>query len=556
MDDRSYDYVVVGTGAGGSIVAHQLAKAGLDVLSVEQGERLPEDYFTTRNPPGARKDWGIRPNSSFPGNPRDAIFNHELFADAETRSSSRSAERSFLSYQVMAVGGLQNLWNGVSVRFAPQDFGGWPIGYADLAEHYEATEKLITVCGTRDNIPGLPDGCYVPAKPLREADRIIVDAVEAMKRPDTYVIANRKAIETRTGRANACANIGICTSGCTAAAVYNFPTRLLPEIENLPNYSLVTGLKAIRLERRPGGAEIEALICRDTASGEEVRIRGRRFILAAGAIETPRLLFNSRDDASPNGLANSSGAVGRYLQDNAKVALSTALLKLWGKPAANDIGFGDRLIILSKDTLSDGSEFSFCGHMIHTVIDTPYYLEGLQAAPAALRPWLARKLFNSYVTMAMFAPGDPDPGNRLTPSADRDRFGVPQVDIAYRYSARTLEMLERIERFIRKALRRASGTLLYGAPDRPGTGIHYAGTCRMSALPQDGVVDRNLRTHDHSNLYICDGSALPTLPDKHLTLTIMTLANRLAHHLIAENAGRSTVAPPEIRVQDVQRVSA
>lgn len=536
LEDRLYDYIVVGTGAGGGIVAHRLAKAGLDVLSVEQGPRLAPDYFTDGNPPGARKDWGIRSYSSFPGNPRDAIFSHELFADAETRSSSRSSERSFLSYQVMAVGGLQNLWNGVSVRFAPQDFGGWPISYADLAEDYAATEQLITVCGTEEGIADLPDGRYIPPKPLRPADRLVVEAIDGMNRPGTHVIPNRKAIETRTGRPNACVSTGICTSGCMVDAVYKFPTRLLPEIEALPNYRLATGLKAVRLERAPDGMEIVALVCRDTASGEEVRIRGRHFILAAGAIETPRLLFNSADAAMPNGLANSSGALGRYLQDNAKVALSTALWKLWGKPAAPDIGYGDLLIILSKDTLPDGSEFSFCGHAIHTVIDTPYYLEGLQSVPAALRPWLARKLFNSYVTMALFAPGDPDPDNRLIRSADRDRFGVPQVDIAYRYSERTLAMLERIEAFIRTALRRASGTLLYGAPDRPGTGIHYAGTCRMAARPQDGVVDAGLRSHDHPNLFVCDGSVLPTLPDKHLTLTIMALAHRLAGRLVGAKA--------------------
>lgn len=536
LEDRVYGHVVVGTGAGGGIVAHQLAKAGLDVLSVEQGPRLAGNYFTEQNPPGARKDWGIRSYSSFPGNPRDAIFNHELFADAQTRSTSRSSERAFLSYQVMAVGGLQNLWNGVSVRFAPQDFGGWPISYANLAEDYAAVEELITVCGTQEGIAGLPDGRYIPPKPLRPADRLVIDAINGMNRPGTYVIPNRKAIETRAGRPNACVSTGICTSGCMANAVYKFPTRLLPEIENLPNYRLATGLKAVRLERGPDGAELAAVICRDTASGEEVRIRGRNFILAAGALETPRLLFNSRDAAAPNGLANSSDALGRYLQDNAKVALSTALLKLWGKPAAPDIGYGDLLIILSKDTLPDGSEFSFCGHAIHTVLDTPYYLEGLQSVPAALRPWLARKLFNSYLTIALFPPGDPNSDNRLTLSADRDRFGVPQLDIAYRYSERTLAMLERIEAFVRTALRRASGTLLFGAPDRPGTGIHYAGTCRMSARPEDGVVDAGLRAHDHPNLFICDGSVLPSLPDKHLTLTIMTLAYRLARQLVEKAA--------------------
>lgn len=542
-DERIYDHVVVGTGAGGGIVAHQLAKAGLDVLSVEQGARLPAGYFTEVNPPGARRDWGIRPQMTFPGDSRDAIFRHELFADAGTRSASRSAERAFLCYQLMAVGGLQNLWNGVSVRFAPQDFGGWPIGYADLEEHYGATEELITVCGTAEGIPELPDGRYIPPKPLRPADRIVIDAITRMERPATYVIPNRKAIETRAGRANACASTGICTSGCMTGAVYKFPTRLLPEIEPLPNYALRTGLKAVRLERRDGGPEIAALVCRDTQTGEEVRIRGRTFILSAGAIETPRLLFNSRDEAAPNGLANGSGALGRYLQDNAKVALSTALLKLWGKPAAPDIGYGDLLILLSRDTLPDGTEFSFCGHAIQTVLDTPYYLEGLQVAPAFMRPWLARKLFNSYLTLAVFAPGDPDPENRLTPSADRDRFGVPQVDVAYRYSARTLAMLDKMEVFVRRALRRCSGTLIFGGRDRPGTGIHYAGTTRMSALPQDGVVNADLRAHDHPNLYICDGGVIPTLPDKHLTLTIMTLAHRLARHL----AARHGAAHREIR---------
>lgn len=546
FQDRIYDHVVVGTGAGGGILAYRLAKAGLDVLSVEQGPRLPQAYFSEINPPGARKDWGIRPHMTFPGDSRDAIFRHELFAGPDTRAASRSAERAFLSYQLLAVGGLQNLWNGVSVRFAPQDFGGWPIGYDDLAADYEATERLITVCGTEEGIPGLPDGAYIPPKPLRPADRIVMAAIAGMGRPDTHVIPNRKAIETRPGRPNSCISTGICTSGCMTGAVYKFSTRLLPEIEHLPNYTLRSGLKAVRLERRPGSAEIEALVCIDTATGQALRIRGRTFILAAGAIESPRILFNSRDAAAPNGLANGSGMLGRHLQDNAKVALSTALLKLWGRPAAEDIGYGDLLIILSKDCLSDGTEFSFCGHAIHTVVDTPYYLEGLQRAPAALRPWLARKLFNSYLTLALFAPGDPDPANRLTPSADRDRWGVPQVDISYRYSARTLEMLDRIEVFVRQALRRCSGTLLFGGRDRPGTGIHYAGTTRMSALPQDGVVDLNLRSHDHPNLYVCDGGAIATLPDKHLTLTIMALAHRLGGHL----AARAARPVPEIRTAD------
>ena len=83
----------------------------------------------------------------------------------------------------------------------------------------------------------------------------------------------------------------------------------------------------------------------------------------------------------------------------------------------------------------------------------------------------------------------------------------------------------------RKLLRKSSGTLIFGEAAHPGLGIHYAGTCRMSASPGAGVVDENLRTFDHSNLFICDGSVIPALPEKHLTLTIMALAHRLGEHL-------------------------
>lgn len=534
--EQPYDVIVVGTGAGGGVVAYRLAKAGLRVLSVEQGPRLPEHYFSEIDPPGTRKDWGIRPEMSFPSDSREAIFRNALFAGPRARASSRASERAFLSYQINAVGGLQNLWNGVSVRFAPQDFGGWPISYADLAPHYSETEKLITVCGTREGLDDLPDGDYIPPKPLRPADELVINAIQGMGRPHTYVIPNRKAIETRAERSNACASVGICTSGCMTGALYKFSSRLLPEIESLPNYELRPNCKAIRLEQRPSSREIDALTCLDTESGEQIKLRAKTFILAGGALETPRLLLNSACEQAPNGLANSSGTVGRYLQDNAKVALSTALLKLWGQPAAADIGYGDLLILVSRGQLPDGSEFSFCGHAIQTVLDTPYYLEGLRAFPRALRPWLARKLFNSYLTLAVFAPGDPDPNNRITPSAETDEHGIPQVDIQYRYSERTLQMLDEMERFVRKALRRCSGTLLQGGRDRPGTGIHYAGSTRMSAHAADGVVDRDLRTHDHPNLYIADGGVIPTLPDKHLTLTIMTLANRLADRLIRQTA--------------------
>ena len=155
------DVVIVGTGAGGGIIAHKLAKAGLNVVSLEQGGTLPDDYFTKTAPPGAKLDFGIGPSTVWPADPHDSLFVHPLFADGMHGATTRPAD-GFRHFQILKLNGLQNLWNGVSVRFSEVDFAGWPFGYDTLADDYSAVEKLITVCGTKEGIPELPDGEFIP----------------------------------------------------------------------------------------------------------------------------------------------------------------------------------------------------------------------------------------------------------------------------------------------------------------------------------------------------------------------------------------------------------
>lgn len=536
MDDTTaYDVCIVGTGAAGGILAHQLALAGMNVISLEQGDALPATYFSEDNPAWTKKDFGIRPHTRFPLDPHRAIFEHELFAKDDTRSSTESSQKAFQHYQVLKLNGLQNLWNGVSVRFAPADFSGWPIGYDDLASHYSEVEKIVTVCGTLEGLENLPDGEFIPPKPMRPPDQLVIDAMHRIDPHGTEIIANRKAVETRAGRANHCVSLGLCTSGCAAASLYKFSTRLLPEIEKLENYTLRTGAKVTRLIRDENTNRIVDLEALDTGSGETFRVKAERYILAAGAIESPRILFNSRDDGFSGGLANSAGNVGRNLQDNPKVAASSSLYKLWGTKAKYDVGYGDLLIALSRGRLDDGSDFNFIGHVIHTFPYTPFYLEGFGRIPRFLRPFFARLMYKSYVTVAFFAPAEAVETNRVLPSEEVDIYGVKKVDIQFQQPQRSRAMQETMLAFAKKVIRKASGTLIMGGMDDAGTGIHYAGTCRMSAEEKEGVVNGDLRAHDHDNLYICDGGVIPVLPDKHLTLTIMALAHRLAGHLIAKS---------------------
>lgn len=531
----SCDVIVVGTGAGGGILAYELAKSGLRVVSLEQGGMLPPDHFRTNAPPGAVKDFGIAPDTLWPSDPHDSLFVHPLFADGTVGSTNRP-EGGFRHFQVLAVDGLQSLWNGVSVRFSPADFKTWPLSYDDLADHYGAVERLISVCGTTENLPELPDGIFLPPKPLRPADHLVIDAVKSLGEAHSHAIPNRKAINTRGGMPTSCISTGICTSGCPVGSVYKFSSRLLPEIERLPNYELRTNAKVVRLLRKPGERQLSGVEYLDTATGQRKVLEARIVVLAAGAVETPRILFNSADEADPNGLANRHGQVGLRLQDNPKVVLSTSLWKLWGKRRDYDIGYGDLLILMSQGRMPDGSPFPFIGHSIHGLPDVPHYLSGLRPFPPFVKERLARMMFNSYVTLGLFCAGDPTEANRVRPGKSVDRYGVPQVDVEFSIPASAHAQMDAMMKWGRRLLRRASATLLYTSRDNSGTGIHYAGTTAISQDPREGVVDASLKAHDIDNLFICDGGVVPVLPDKHLTLTIMALAHKLSRTIFRQVA--------------------
>lgn len=524
------DVCIVGTGAGGGILAHQLALAGLKVVSLEQGPGLSGDHFKTIMPPGLGDTFGVAPDTVWPSDPHNSLFIHPLFAKGDVGSTALS-EGGFRHFQILAVNGLQNLWNGVSVRFSADDLNGWPITADELAGHYSAVERLITVCGTKEGLDALPDGEFIEPKPLRPPDHLIVNAVNALNEPYSHAIPNRKAINTRAGTRTSCVSTGVCTSGCPVGAVYKFSTRLLPEIAGLANYKLVPHAKVVKLKRAAGSQRIGAVLYVDTRTGEARQITAKTVVLATGAIETPRILFNSADAQDPDGIGNASGQLGQGLQDNPKVVLSTSLYKLWGKRRDYDIAYGDLLILMSRGKTVDGESFPFIGHAIHGIPDYPYYLEKMPRLPAALKERVARMLFHSYMTLGLFCAGERVPQNRVKPGNSVDRFGVRQVAVDFSIPTRTQARMDAMMAWGKRVLRRASSTLVYTSRDNSGTGIHYAGTTAMSGSADKGVVDANLKVHGYDNLYVCDGGVVPSLPDKHLTLTIMALSYRLGRHL-------------------------
>jgi choline dehydrogenase-like flavoprotein len=372
----------------------------------------------------------------------------------------------------------------------------------------------------------------LPPLPLRPADRILMKAVTRFRDVSLRAVPIRRAIETRPEHDQRCRGCGECIFGCTAGSVYKFSSRLLPRIAGRSNYRLLCGVKVRRLIRDADTNRITAAECIDADTGRSLRIEADNFILCCGALETPRVLFNSRDEAYPGGLSNSTGLVGCYLQDKVKTVLGTSLLRLFGSKKRYAAGSNDAMMIPRFLFDNRGFRGGFMYNFSHFLPRRPYYLEGLDFLPGRLKPFFARMLFRSYVALMCFGKAEARRGNRVVPSQQRDRFGVPQVDVEYAFSDNDRRMQHGMIEYGRRILRKCSGLIVkvYAEP-LPGRSIHYAGTCRMAAAPAQGVVDVNLRSFDHPNLYLCDGSVVPEVTEKNVTLTIMALADRLADFL-------------------------
>jgi choline dehydrogenase-like flavoprotein len=533
-------FCVIGTGAGGGILAYRLAKAGADVLVINSGGIPAQAEFQNELSPEQKGHFEIDPRTTFPVRPK-MTFVHPLLADAGSRSSMKGPrEGEFLHYQIHHVNGLQNLWNGVCLRYSEDDFANrhpysedcrWPISLGDLANHYSEVERLALLVGERNGLRQFPDGSFLAPRSARQVDRIFIDCNAGSLGPDLFLFENRKAVDLRPDSAQKCVACGNCGRGCRAGSVYKFSTHLLPEIKALPNFRLLEHTRVIKLtaldSNNAEGFSISRIVAIDERDAQIVEIEAEVVIVCAGAIESPRLLLNSfADDQSK------AEQVGEFLQDSPRTVVGTSLFRLWYKPANEDRGYGDHLLLGGQIKDSQGKRFPFVGQFWSDFMKVPFYLAEIPRLPRFLVESISRQVFKSTATLVLFSPAVPQRKNKVVLADWLDRFGQRQVRIDYESSEIETDHRRQLDALGRRMLRKASGYIADNAGSPPGSSIHYVGTCRMAADSKGGVVDKDLKYFKSKNLYVCDGSVMPVLSEKHPTLTIMALADRLAEHLI------------------------
>lgn len=529
-DSVTADIAIIGSGVAGALLAAHLAEKGLRVTILEAGEEVDRSAAVDRYWSAAIKV----PECPYPPVPQAM---HPVSDDLESWYQQTGPDR-FASTYLKTVGGTTWHWLGTALRLLPADFElrtrfgqgeDWPIKYATLSSYYDKAEDELGVSGDGTADLGSPraTGYPMPAIPQTFLDRAFAAALagSAYEVRSTPQARNSKDQRDRP----ACCGNASCIPVCPVQAKYDATVHVARATR--AGAVLLNRTTVVALETGDDNRIAAAKFVRwDGSAGS---LQARFFVLAAHAIESPRLLLNSASERTPDGVANRSGQVGRNLMDH-PTQLSWAL--------ADDPVFPYRGPLSTsgienlRDGVFRGSRGAFrieigndgwswpTGAPISTAVELAN--QGLRGKDLdqALRQQTSR-----HVRLASLVEQLPDPGNRVTlDPTRRDMYGVPLPQLSYRIDGYVQAGLAAARTAHEEIFRRLGVSELHHSPQAKGAG-HIIGTLRMGADPKTSVVDGDLRSHDHPNLFVSGSAVFPTSATANPTLTIAALALRLAH---------------------------
>jgi choline dehydrogenase-like flavoprotein len=532
--DRA-DVCVVGAGPAGALAAHRLAAAGHQVVVLEAGPRFdPQDRLD-------RMEDAIRPVQSDP-----EVW--DMGGDRDAFSASGDRYYPLNVSRVKGVGGSTLHWQGMVMRLHEADFDGtfgdpWPIDYADLRPYYAEAESKLGVAGASDNPFAPPREAPFPmsAFPPSYSDSLFADACESLG-VSMHSVPNARNSEAFDGR-SPCQGYGTCSPVCPSGAKYD-ATVDIKEAE-AEGARVIDRVPVQRLLTDDAGERIEAAVYADP-EGREHRQEAREFVLAAGGVEIPRLLLLSASRQHPEGLANRSGAVGRYFSDHLfagaggtipertrqnHVGFITSECHQFYDDPGQAVGLGADPTISSTDSGLAPIKLEFLNYAGPSPVELA--LSGDGWGDEMLRD--LRAAYGNSIAMGGLVGQEPRAENRVAlDHSTTDDHGNPVPDIQWSLDARTERTLERANR-IQHAIHEELGTSVSWTvgPANTGPAYHHMCTTRMGSDPTESVVNARLRTHDHPNLSIASSSVFRTPGSMNPTLTIAALSLKAADHVAA-----------------------
>lgn len=506
--------VIVGSGAGGGTLANELCQKGVSVVLLEAGKQESVDTFIN-------DEW--------------SSFAQLAWLDKRTTSGTWRVARDFPNlptWTCKTVGGTTTHWAGASLRLQEHEFRvrsvygnvegasllDWPLTLAELEPYYERAEDKMGVTRTH-GIPGLPGNnnfkvMYTGAKRL------------GYKKVHTGHMAINS--EPRHDRPS-CQQIGFCFQGCKSSAKWSTLYTEIPAALDTGKLELRPECQAIQIQHDASG-KVTGVLYADKDGQQHVQ-KARAVAVACNSIESPRLLLNSASAKFPDGLANSSGQVGRNYMRH----LTASVYGVFDRPV--HMFRGTTMAGVIQDEAGNDPRRGFVGgYELETLsLGLPFMAAFLD--PGAWGQEFARKM-EHYPNMAgMWVVGEdmPRETNRVTlHESEKDKFGMPIPNVHFDDHPNDIAMRSHAMTQGAAIYEAAGAKESYETPPYPST--HNLGTNRMSANARDGVVNKFGQTHDIKNLFISDGSQFTTGGAENPTLTIVTLAIRQAEHIADQMA--------------------
>ena len=504
--------VVVGSGAGGGTLGTELALKGVKTVILEAGGRHEISDFQN-------DEWGS--------------FGQISWLDKRTTSGDWRVAKDFAglpAWLVKAVGGSTVHWAGASLRFQEHEWKvrtaygdvpganllDWPIGAAEMDPWYTMAEDRMGVTRTH-GIEGLPgNNNYKIMK--KGADKLGY----------TQCHTGRMAINTapRDGR-GPCQQIGFCFQGCKSGAKWSTLYSEIPKGEATGNLEVRANAQVLKIEHDASG-KVTGVLYAD-ADGNQQMQKARAVAVAGNSIESPRLLLNSASGLFPDGLANSSGQVGRNYMRH----MTGSVYAVFDKPV--NMYRGTTMAgIIQDESVNDPSRGFVGGYEMETLsLGVPFMAAFLDPGAWGREFTSAMDMYDHMAGMWLVGEDMPQESNRISlHPTEKDQHGLPVPNVHFDDHPNDIAMRNHAFRQGAAVYDAVGATRTFPTPPYPST--HNLGTNRMSEKARDGVVDKWGRAHDVANLFVSDGSVFTTGAAENPTLTIVALALRQADHIASE----------------------
>jgi choline dehydrogenase-like flavoprotein len=559
---KTYDAVIVGSGAGGGMTAKVLSEAGLSVAIIEAGP-----YFDPADPDHkTQMRWPWESPRRGAGTTRPFGDYNAAFGGWEIPGEpySRAPGTKFDWFRSRMLGGRTNHWGRISLRFGPDDFHrkdidglgeNWPIRYEDISPYYDKVDKLIGVFGTNEGLPNDPDGFFLPPPKPRLHELYVTQAATKVGVP---IIPGRLSMVTKKINEDrgVCFYCGQCSRACAVYADFSAGSCLIfPAMKGTGQIDLFTDCMAREVITDDTG-KATAVSYVSKADRREYQLKGKVIVLAASACETARILMNSEAPGQTNGMGNGSGTLGRYLHDSTGAGAGAFIPALMNRERYNEDGVGGMHVYApwwgdnKKLDFPRGYHLEVWGGMgmpsygfggSHTAIQEKLgYRVGGYGNPLMKE---VKQVYGAVVGMSGRGEAvalydnycEIDPGQV-------DEWGIPTLRFHYKWSDNERLQAKHMQETIREILTEMGGEVFGDMPGpeqdygllAPGRIIHEVGTARMHDDPNQGVTNRWGRLHEVPNVFITDAATFTSQADKNPTWTIMALAWRTSEHIISE----------------------